>query len=637
MNTRYERAQQVLGARKVWELKQRNFYIMRHDGLPRLNKPFPKAADSHFPLIDMQIGALKPFWIAQAFNGERLADFIAMQSQAKEFSEAAADYMDFEVKYRTDFADVNDRAVDTMCLRGRGVYKIVLNPFTLKIECKAVDPQFIIMSEAFDDFQDSDWFTEIQVLTVEQYKRNRNYNQSSDVIAALRGKTADQLEQIRLDKRLREGVTHAANEDLMVLWNTYEQTPSGWNVYTEGPLARDKNILADDRKFRTVNLKWDGETLIPFYSITMETKDAGWYAPRGVAELGAAFEAYCTKLWNEKSDAMTFGNKPLFTSEKDIPNANNIRFVPGEYIPGNLQAVQMPQPAYSFQEEINFTRAVSEQRVKMPDFGIDKQDESGQGSKPRTATENNRIAALQDVGADYNGEMFRRRLMKIYRHIWALIAHRETLVALDPKRMSPMRSLAYLANDQLKMLPTQALHTQYLVIPGGQSGNKQQRIQRGMGLYTTFKGDPGVDQDELKKVAIEPIDARLVRRLVLGSNVKQGKEAENEAMEIGIMILGFPAQAAPDEDHATRIMVDVGYIEKQHVTGAPVDPIALQRIVQHTQQHLQFLQQQQPKVAAQMKQQIAAMLAQHTQPPMQAPQRNGSPMPQPNGAPGEPV
>src|SRR2546430_782680 len=99
---------------------------------------------------------------------------------------------------------------------------------------------------------------------------------------------------------------------------------------------------------------------------------------------------------------MTFGNKPLFTSEKEIVNAGNIRFQPGEYIPGNLQAIQMPAPAFSFAEEINFTRGVSEQRSKMPDYGVTGNGESETGGKPRTATENNRIASLQDVGSEHN-------------------------------------------------------------------------------------------------------------------------------------------------------------------------------------------------------------------------------------------
>lgn len=612
MSERIQKAFQVLGQRKVWETRQRHYYQMRHDGMPRLKKPFPGAADAHFPLIDMAIGNLKPFWIAQAFNGERLADFVCMRQQLQDMTEAAADYMDFELRYKTNFRYVMEQAVDTMLLRGRGIVKISFDPFTNKIVYAHRDPLFIIMDECYDDFEDADWWTEIQTLTVAQYLRNRNFNHTAGVLQQLRGKTGDQLEQIRLDKQLREGVTHSTKGDLIVLWHTYEKTDSGYVVHTECPIAKEAKV----REPFNVTLEFDGEKLQPFYSLTMEIKDEGWYSPRGIAELNAALEAYATKLWNEKADAMTFSNRPLFTSEKEIPNAGNVRFQPGEYIPGNLQEVQRNPPAFSFAEEINFTRGLSEQRSKMPDYGVTSEGDSQTGGKPRTATENNRIASLQDVGADHNGDIFRNiRLLKIYRHSWACICQREQLLKQSSKPGDKERTLAYFVADSLKALPEQSLHDQYLVLPAGSSGTRQQRIQRGMMLYSTFKGDPGIDQEELHKVAISPVDARLVTKLVIPQNLKGPNEAYQEDIELIVMSQGRPVPVMPGQDHATRIMECAGFLQKQHVTGAPVDVMALHVIQQHIQQHMQILQQQQPKVAQQVKMQLVMMMRQTMQGP----------------------
>ncbi len=41
--------------RSPWELRQTRWYELRHHGLRRTNKPWPKAADLHWPLIDTAI------------------------------------------------------------------------------------------------------------------------------------------------------------------------------------------------------------------------------------------------------------------------------------------------------------------------------------------------------------------------------------------------------------------------------------------------------------------------------------------------------------------------------------------------------------------------------------------------------
>ena len=46
---------QAISDRGTWERRQATWYQMRHDGLRRKNKPWPNAADMHFPLGDMQI------------------------------------------------------------------------------------------------------------------------------------------------------------------------------------------------------------------------------------------------------------------------------------------------------------------------------------------------------------------------------------------------------------------------------------------------------------------------------------------------------------------------------------------------------------------------------------------------------
>jgi hypothetical protein len=624
----FDRAYACLGQRTDWEQRQKAYYDMRHDGLRRLNKPWPMAADFHFPMIDMNIGNLKPFWVAQAFSGERLVDFVCMRQQLADMTESAADYLDFELRYNTDYRYRLEQAVDMMLLTGRGILKIMHEPKKHRIRFRSIDPRMILMDRDFDDFDDADEFTEIQILTVEQYKRNPNYEKKADVLNAIRGRpdwSFASPDGLLSSKEAREGVTHSNKADRIVLWHNYKRRESDWVVTTFAPAAMEMII----RKPFSLPYSWDGEPLQPFYSLTMEIKEDGWFAPRGIAELNAAFEAYACKLWNEKSDAMTFGNRPLFTTDNaDIQSGANLRFLPGELVPGNITAVQMPPPAFSFAEEINFTRGVSEQRSRMPDYGVTDEGDPG---KPRTATENNRISALQDVGADHNGDVFRNtRLIKIYKHIWALQVQYQ-----KPK-------MVFYAAEELQTLPAEALHQAYLVIPAGGSGTKQQKVQRAGMRYQLFKGAPNIDQDELARDVIAADDSRLVKKLLLPQNQRQQQEYVDQVIKINAgLALGFPVPPNASEDQGVRIKACIDWLHKEQVMGS-VNPIAIQSVQMHIAARFQMLQQINPAMAKQVKGQIQQMeqQQQQQQPPNAVPMPGGGqggqqaeqPQPQPQPA-----
>ena len=496
MSSRLDKGMQVIADRSLWERKQRLYYQARHDGLRRIQKP-RWGADQHLPLIDMNITDLKPFWSAQVFGGERVCDFTAMRQQDRTTSESAASYHDFELKNFSNFRYVMEQAIDTMLLRGRGIIQIVTDPMDKhRIKCRSIDPLYMLMPQQADDFDDADYWIYVQTLSVAQYKRNPQYNQDPSVIAAIKGQQDFTFNSVDLDKQLREGVTHSTRDNEIILWHQWVRTPGGFTIDTFSPQA----TAAEIRRPTGCPYKVEGKASAPFFSLAMEVKDPGWYSPRGVAELNAAFEAYGCTLWNSKTDAMKFGNTPLFTADKEIPNTANIQFNPGEFIAGGIRAVDMPQAGYSFDQEINFTRGLAEQRAKIPDFGI---SEGGDG-KPRTATENNRIAGLQNVGADYNGDVFRSvRLQKIFRHTWGL------MVQFQRQRLS------FYIGDDLKMLPVQALHNEYLVIPTGGPANKQQKLQQAGARYQLFLGKPNIDQDEIARDVIAADDARMIRRLLV--------------------------------------------------------------------------------------------------------------------------
>src|SRR6266436_10121722 len=101
----------------------------------------------------------------------------------------------------------------------------------------------------------------------------------------------------------------------------------------------------------------------------MEIKDEGWYSPRGIAEINAAFESSLCKMWNQKHDWMDFSNRPTYSSERDLGNISNIRQMPGQVLPPGITPNVLPAPPVSFDEEMQSTRALAEYRTNIPDLG----------------------------------------------------------------------------------------------------------------------------------------------------------------------------------------------------------------------------------------------------------------------------
>jgi hypothetical protein len=598
----YESAHRMMLERLPWEQRQRIASTMRHEGMRRIQKPFPSSSDLHYPVIDMAIRKQKPFWLGQIMSGNRLASFVSTKPQADTLAEAAADWFNFRVFQKSNFLRKMRSVVDTMLLRGRGVLKITTDPFNDNaLVFEAVDPMFLLVPDMADDLKDADEFVHIQQWTLGRYQRNRRFDQSPDTLRQIRGvEQMDTLLQYVRDKQLREGITHSTNAYIIILWEHWVKSDNGWTVYTYSPQNPELEIrkpFGCPYKFgqsgRAELPLRQGRVSLPFFSFQAEVKEEGWYSPRGLAALLSPVELYLTKLWNEKADAITFTNRPVLTADGDIPNVSNLQWRPGEIIPMNLRGVSIPPPPISFDEELAFAASIGEQQSMTPDFGISDLTNNSQG-KPRTATENQRISALQSAGTNDNAMIFRDSLTDCYRHIWGLLCQFKG------------NDFAYYAAGNIGTLPEAALHDEYLIFPDGapDGWNRQKRLQMAIARLQAFQGNPNVSMEELTKEALYADDPRLALKAFIPTNQKANSEAEAEAIDILVLKEGYPAAVLPGEDHATRILVDLGWLQKQGQIGAPVDPVARQRVQEHMMVHWQYLKQTNPTAAKELGQKI---------------------------------
>lgn len=581
--------QDDLKNRKSWEERQRLWYEMRHNGLRRRNKPFPNAADLHYPLADGQIDKLKPFYFAQIWGSEQLAAFNSKKAQTAEATQAAANWMHYQIVQNTNFFRESLSAIDNMLMSGNAVLKVWWDAYKQALCYDAIDPVFVVLPEGTTDLQETDRITHILQFTKAKYELRTDFAQGEELLKKIVGKDPAEAAKVQ-EKYSREGLTYSEHDNQIVLHETWVRERDGWRVYTYSPLCPSEEIKAA----YLCPYQMNGRPFLPFIDLPMEIKDKGYYASRGIPERVAAFEAYICRTWNEKADAMTYLNRPLFTHEGQTINLNNVRLIPGQVVGGNLKAVTMPSPPVSFDIEMQSTRQAAEYLVAMPDFGIGSRTA---GKKDPTATEVNAVGQIMGMSTDLRARIFRERLSQIYRFSWAIL------------REFKKADLSYYFADELQTAPAEALHDEYLIEPDGSpdSWNKPQRMQRAVARFQMFKGHPNIKQGELAKSVLQEDDARLVRVLYEEPQVQAADQQEDQAFELSILEMGFPARVKPSDDDLVHISIALGRLEMKLKTGDEITPLAWQRTNEHIEAHLQQLKARNPKALKQVLAQVQKM------------------------------
>jgi len=587
---------QDLADRSVWDVRQRMFYEMRHHGLRRKNKPWPGASDVHFPLVDTTISELKPAYFQQLFATDLIAQFVPTSPQVAEYTTAAAQWFDHRVKQKTNLETEVLSAVDAMLMCGTGILKVLWDYQSKRLKYYTVNPQHFVVPAWTRDIADADRICHISVYSVEAYKRQKHLKQDKAILDQIVGSYSDDAGDMNTEsvKYEREGLTFP-EQDKIIVWEVYHRCPDTgeWLICTYSPSSPDIDLRPP------MKLPYNhGKP--PFIAFNYEIKDPGFYSSRGVVELQAIFEAELTKLMNEKNDAMTLFNRPLYRAERDMPNSGNIRMTPGSILPYGIQPVAHQAPPISFDQQMNIMREIAQNRVSTPDFGL---TQTLQNTERRTATEIQAIGGLYQQSSDLRMRIFRIALGNLYRMSWSILLQYDKT------------SLDYWYLDTAQQVPQEALHEQYGIQPTGSADgvNKQLLMQKAITRFQMFANDPFIDQGQLRKTILESDDATLVKRLYVDPQLVQADQAEDQANEITFLRLGFPAVVKDSDDHLIHIQTVMAYITNRADTGAPPEPAEGQFLEQHIAEHLEKLKEADPKTGRQVEQELKNLFAQMQQ------------------------
>lgn len=597
---------QSLSDRSRWEERQDIWYKMRNHGLRRTRMPFPKAADLHYPLIDTVIEKLTPFYLQQFSGAALLADFIATDGSGRDIaslSEQAARFFDYEVKQNTNFEDEEEPLIDSMLLSGRAVLKIRWDDAKEGVSYDVLDPLFFIVPTMTKSLQDAEFITEVVQYSPAQYKQIKVFRQDDDFVQLLykKGDENGDGDDTNDIKYTREGLSQPDGKTI-VLWTTYrkEWVEEKYSVVEIDSISGAEIAVEQVRKVRRVRVYTYAPHMpdkpvrppftlpykhndYPFVDFPAEGKEKRWYSPRGVAEKLASFEVYLCKVWNEKADAMTFYNNPIYsTNGAPIANASNLKMAPGSVFQSALQRVDAGNPPISFDQEMINTRSAAESLAQVPDFGMGKQTDL---SERRTATEIQAISQLSSAGQDARAQLFRKRLRQVYRQTWAILK--------DYKKDSVLRFI----HDGKAGVADRAIFNQdFDVAPAGapNSWNKQYHAQVALQLLQLFRQDPNVNQIALKRAVIETLAPQYLTDLII------------------------------DPRHEMAIRQILQELQQYEAQNGVVPPEAKQQALAAIQEHFNAIKAANPQAAAALAQQ----LGQAMQPQAAAgnPQPNGGQM-----------
>ena len=609
-----------LSEREVWETRQDTFYQMRNHGLRRKNKPYPGASDMHFPLVDNTIRKMIPFYYAQYSAQDLVAKFIAGVDINEELRSKTGDveqWFDYKMKEETNFEDELMVLVDYMLQTGHGILKTRWNIERKEVEFDAVDPLYIIVPGYTKSLEQADRITEVIHYSTREYMSlSDEYRKDDDLVTAISQYEAWSYFEKDDSRYDREGITRG-HRDQIIIWNTYvKRTDGDWDVHYYSPNAPDRPV----RDSFVLPYK---HGMSPYTDFLHEKKEKRFYESRGISELLGVYELSATKMWNLKLDAMNYYNNPIYTVDgQPSGNMGNLNMRPGQVFPNNLRRVDSGAPAISWDEEIQRTQIVAEDTAQVPDFGVgDKYGKvAGAGGSSKTATEVNAIGQMVNTGVDLKARLFRRSLTKVYTQAWSLYQQyhkdEDVDVMIEENRVT-------ISKDQM--------NADYRINPSGapDSWDKDRMYSKAVNRFQMLSGNQYTDQGQLAKDLMEYDEVGLSKRLYVDPNNVAAEEAEDEAIEIGALLLqGHPAIVKPSDDDYTRIMVlATKLISMAQNQEQPTNPQSVQMIQQHMEEHFMNFAQKDSQASQQLREQVEQMFAEALGIPPEGEQPQGG-MPQ---------
>lgn len=611
--------------RSKWEDRQGIWYQMRHDGLRRKNKPWANAADMHYPLADMLIEKLKPYYIGQIFATDTVASFVGLSAEYQQAQAGAGQWFDFQLKQKSNFEAEMCIVPDIMLEKAKCPVKAFWDARSKQLKFEAINPIYLIVPPWTGKLVDADWIVHVQHYSRTAFKGLQGFKNDAATIERLVGGDGDSTStaSYELTKCQREGITHTRDKEQIVVWEVFYRNEQGrWWVKTYSPAVPTVALRDDFGLPYNRGVFADELPPPPFAEFNAEAKGRGYYDARGVCERVAPFEASLCKDWNTMKDYQTLTCAPVFSAEGNIQSNANMRMVPGQILPFKLTAVQFPPIPVDLPAGMLGTRQTAEQLLAVPDVGTGRAVDP---SKNKTAAETNLVASIMGQSQDTRARMFRGELGHLLNLAWAIAVQYER------------ENVDYYFMDELLQLDPKVLDGKYRIEPNGSGDNVNRGLvlQRAVARLQMFKGDPDIEQKELKRSVLEADDPRMAKKLLLNEGTQQAAQQEDQAQEITILLEGFAPEVRPTDDDTSHFTSVFGFVERRNKLGPPLTAEQFALLATHCEQHMQSLKKKNPpqfqqqgqkmqQFVMELKQAAQALAQQQAQAPAMVPMNGGA-------------
>jgi len=570
----YDSAMEALRLRKSWEVRQATLAKMRRTGLPRANKPFPNAADMHYPLADTVIEKQKPYLYDQIFAPNKLASFTSWRKDREEKAATAAEWFDYKLRYCSNLRKRALILIDQMCELGKSYLKVRWDKDQKQLAFDTIDPVYLIVPQGTKEISRAPWCVHVQHFQKDDFLNDPRWmgKVSEETIAQYTGhldEDGNPGKHKEDELYRRAGITHS-NKGRVIVWECWKRTGDKWTIEYVCP-AKPKDVL-----HRQGHPYKHG--LLPIVEFPLEIIEEDFYSPRGMVFRLAPFQSAITKSWNEKIDAMTYYNRPMYTTDRPSGSTGKFRALPGQIVDGGLRRVEHGQPPISYDVEMNQTRLVAESMIGSPDYL------SGQPintSDRRTKFELQQVISQGDGVSSLRGKTLSIALKELYEQAYKLLCEFD-------------KAGPYFYHKEIKEMDKEAFHAEYLIVPNGSFEMANQEFKAAVAgiLFETLKGNAYTDQAELTQFFQEAIAPQQAKRLFRRADSRAASESEHQAMELGPLLMGYPVQVEPSDMHRAHIEVLWGWIEKAMAQQSQPGLESMVRILTHLQGHMTALKEE---------------------------------------------
>jgi hypothetical protein len=592
----YDQINQALDDRKDWATRQERNYKMRNGGIRRMVKPFPLAADGHYPLGDTLTEKLKPLYVQQLYGSETVCSFVCLKPQDDELTQSVGHWFDYILKQKSNFERSMFVAIDQMIEQGFTPIKVYWNAGTKRLCWEQIDPLHLIVPNACQEYNQNggtDWMVHVLHMSVAEYEANGKFEQGEEFVKRIKGKGNKSDSDANSKQQTvdyKEGINCSDDDNEIVLWEVYNRDRKSGKITVEtiSPLLscdEGENVVRQSFTLPYNQGCFASGEHFPFFQLRYEIKGKGHYSGRGVMEIAAPFEMSLTASWNSIHDHMAFSSKPLFENSgaSPLPNAGNWKSKPGAIMPPGLKLAQMPEPPTSLRQDMDLTRALAEDRVQIPNFSA-SEHLTGQVPSSQTATGQKLIAAQSSQGNDLRARVFKLDLAEGLQLGWSLLLQYGNVD----------ESLTYLVNGKPETLNPASLHKDYEIVPNGSadSWNKGAVVQKRLAYYQTFLENPYVDQAESTKWLMEGDDPKMVKRLFKDPQIQAAEQSEDQAIENLILDDEFspPPKVERSDDHKTHLMI-LDQSSQAKIQAGLMTPVMAGRRLQHGIEHMAGLKE----------------------------------------------